>query len=105
MLRLRIQGRLAARVSDSDVLQDAFLDAARQVEAYLRNPRVAFYVWLRGVVWERLLNVQRQHLGAECRALGREQVLPADESPRLPAVLPPSGRGTACRPLARPIPG
>jgi len=83
MLRLRMDTRLAGRLDASDVLQEAFLDAARQVQAYLRQPRVAFYVWLRGVAWERLLNVQRQHLGAQCRAVDRELVLPGDSSAML----------------------
>jgi RNA polymerase sigma-70 factor (ECF subfamily) len=80
MVRLRMDGRLAARVDVSDVLQEAYLDAARQVESYLRQPTVAFYVWLRGLAWERLLNFHRQHLGAQCRAVGREAPLPAESS-------------------------
>jgi RNA polymerase sigma-70 factor (ECF subfamily) len=76
MVRLRMDGRLAKRVDASDVLQDAFLDAARQLPGYLRQPRVAFYVWLRGLTWERLLKVQEQHLGAACRAVQRELPLP-----------------------------
>ncbi len=80
MVRLRIDPRLAARVDVSDVLQETYLDAARQVASYLREPRVAFYVWLRGLTWERLLNVQRQHLGTQRRALGREVPLPAESS-------------------------
>lgn len=80
MVRLRMDARLAGRLDASDVLQEAFLDAARQVQGYLRQPRVAFYVWLRRVAWERLLNLQRRHLGAQCRAVGRELALPADSS-------------------------
>jgi RNA polymerase sigma-70 factor (ECF subfamily) len=80
MVRLRMDTRLAGRLDASDVLQEAFLDADRQVQGYLRQPRVAFYVWLRGLAWERMLNLQRQHLGAQCRAVGRELSLPAESS-------------------------
>jgi RNA polymerase sigma-70 factor (ECF subfamily) len=80
MLRLRMDPRLAARLDASDVLQEAYLDAARQVQGYLRRPGVAPYVWLRGLAWERLLNLQRQHLGARCRAVQRERPLPAESS-------------------------
>jgi RNA polymerase sigma-70 factor (ECF subfamily) len=80
MVRLRMDARLAGRIDASDVLQEAYLDAARQVQGYLRQPRVAFYVWLRGLAWERLLNLQRQHLGAQCRAVDRELMLPAESS-------------------------
>ena len=30
----------------------------------------------RGLTWERLLKLQRRHLGAECRAVGREEAFP-----------------------------
>jgi RNA polymerase sigma-70 factor (ECF subfamily) len=87
MVRLRMDARLSARVDASDVVQEAYLDAARQVESYLHQPRVAFYVWLRGLTWERLLNIQRQHLGARCRAVGRELPLPVKSSVRLAQAL------------------
>ncbi len=80
MVRLRMDTRMAARVDPSDVLQEAYLDAARQVQSYLRQPRVAFYVWLRGLTWQRLLNLQRDHLGAQRRAVARELPLPAESS-------------------------
>jgi RNA polymerase sigma-70 factor (ECF subfamily) len=80
MLQLRMDPRLATRLGLSDVLQEVYMDAARQVQAYLNNPRVAFYVWLRGLAWERLLKLQRRHLGAACRAVGRERPLPAESS-------------------------
>lgn len=93
MLRLRIDPRLAARVDVSDVLQEVYLDAARQVAAYLREPRVAFYVWLRGLTWERLSNVQRQHLGTQRRAVSREVPLPAESSALLARQLLAGGSG------------
>jgi RNA polymerase sigma-70 factor (ECF subfamily) len=83
MVDLRIDGRLAARLDPSDVLQELYLDVAAQMEAYLRQPRVDFYVWLRGLAWERLLKLHRRHLGAKCRAIGREQALPLDSSAAL----------------------
>src|SRR5262249_10113354 len=92
MLRLRLDHRLAARVDVSDVMQEVYLDAARQVAGYLREPRVAFYVWLRGLTWERLINVQRQHLGTQRRAIGREVPLPAESSAALARQLLASGQ-------------
>lgn len=83
LIRLRMDARLSPRLDASDVLQEAYLDAVRQVKAYAHQPRVAPYVWLRGVVWERLLNLQRHHLGAQCRAAHREETLPDDPSARL----------------------
>jgi RNA polymerase sigma-70 factor, ECF subfamily len=83
MVQLRIDPRLAARVDPSDVLQEAFLDAARQVDNYLKDPQVVVYIWLRGLAWKRLLKLQRDHLGAQRRAVSREVDLPGNSSLRL----------------------
>ncbi len=80
MVRLRIDPQVAARVDPSDVIQEVYLEARRQIRAYLRNPKVVFYVWLRGLAGERLSNVHRQHLGAKCRTARREAPLPAGSS-------------------------
>src|SRR4051794_39602436 len=73
MVRLRLDARLTARLDPSDVLQEVYLDVTGQIRAYLDKPRVAFYVWLRALAWERLVKLHRRHLGAGCRAAGREQ--------------------------------
>jgi RNA polymerase sigma-70 factor (ECF subfamily) len=93
MVRLRMDTRLAARLDPSDVLQEAYLDAARQVPGYLRQSRVAFYVWLRGLTWERLLNLERHHLGAQCRTVNREVALPTASSVLLASQLIAPGTG------------
>ncbi len=80
MVQLRLDKRLAARVDPSDVLQEVYLDAARQVAGYLRRPKVAFYVWLRGLARERVLKLQRRHVGAKRRSTEREQQLPLESS-------------------------
>jgi len=80
MVRLRMDRQLAARVDPSDVIQEVYLDAQRQVQAYLQDPKVDFYVWLRGLAGQRLSNVHRQHLGAKCRTAWREVSLPAESS-------------------------
>jgi RNA polymerase sigma-70 factor (ECF subfamily) len=80
MLARRMDARVAARLDASDVLQEVYLDAARQLQSYLQAPGVPFYVWLRGLAWERLLNCQRQHLGTQCRDAQRELHLPDDSS-------------------------
>ena len=87
MLRLRMDSRLATRLDVSDVLQEAYLDAARQLPNFLHQSQVAFYVWLRGLTWQRLLKLQRRHLGAQRRAVQREQPLPMESSALLAAQL------------------
>jgi len=72
MVALRLDARLHGRVDPSDVLQDAYLHAARALPGYLRDPEVPFFVWLRRLAGHRLGRVHRHHLGAKIRAASRE---------------------------------
>jgi RNA polymerase sigma-70 factor (ECF subfamily) len=72
MVRLRLDRRLQGRVDPSDVLQEAYLDAAEQLPHYLNRPEMGFFLWLRLVTGQRLARVHRQHLGAAIRDAGRE---------------------------------
>jgi RNA polymerase sigma-70 factor, ECF subfamily len=72
MVRLRLDRRLQGRVDPSDVLQDAYLDAARQLPYYLSKPEMPPFLWLRLVTGQRLMRVHRHHLGAALRDAGRE---------------------------------
>ncbi len=78
MIRLRLDGPMTRRIDASDIIQETYLDAARKMPEYARDPRAPFYVWLRGIAQDRLLKAMRHHLGAQCRAAGRE--LPADST-------------------------
>jgi RNA polymerase sigma-70 factor (ECF subfamily) len=72
MVEMRLDRRLQARLDASDVIQDAYLEAATRIEEYLRNPKVPLFLWLRLVVGERLTTLHRQHLGVQLRAAGKE---------------------------------
>jgi len=72
MVRLRLDHRLSGRIDTSDVLQDAYLDVARRFPEYLAAPAVPFYIWLRSLTGQRLIDLHRHHLGAAMRAAGRE---------------------------------
>src|SRR5262245_47774446 len=72
MVALRLDHRLNGRVSPSDVLQEAYIDAVKRVAHYLAKPDMPFQGWLRLVVGQRLVEVHRQHLGAKIRAAGQE---------------------------------
>jgi len=76
MVAVRLDRRLRGRVDASDVIQDAFLDAHRRVDDYLRSPDLPFHLWLRFLVAQRLAEMHRRHLGAARRDAGREQVGP-----------------------------
>ncbi len=92
MVRLRMNSRLQGRIDDSDVLQEAFLDASRKLGDYLDDPQIPFFLWLRSIIGNKLLEVHRTHLGAQMRDATREVslhrgALPAANSMSLAAQL------------------
>ena len=72
MVALRLDRRLQGRVDPSDVLQEAYLEAAAHLADYLRQPDTPFFLWLRAIAGHKLLALHRQHLGTQMRAAGRE---------------------------------
>jgi RNA polymerase sigma-70 factor (ECF subfamily) len=72
MVRLRMDRRLHGRVDPSDVLQETYLDCARRLSEYGRNPTMPFYLWLRFLAGQRLIDLHRHHLGAKMRDAGQE---------------------------------
>ncbi len=75
MVHLRLSRRLAGRVDDSDVLQEAHLEAARRLDEYLREPKLPFFLWLRHLTALKLAEVHRRHLGTQLRDADREVTL------------------------------
>lgn len=61
MVELRLDHRLAGRVSASDVLQEAYIDALKRVEHYFAKPDQPFFGWLRLIVGQRLADLHREH--------------------------------------------
>jgi RNA polymerase sigma-70 factor, ECF subfamily len=72
MVRMRLNRRLQGRVDDSDVVQDAYVEAARRLPEYLKDSRAPFFLWLRQITRQRLIDVHRRHLGAQARDAGLE---------------------------------
>ena len=72
MVNFRLDRRLAGRVDADDILQEAYLDAAQRVHHYLEDPSKSFFVWLRLVTRQTLVDVHRRHLGAKMRNAARE---------------------------------
>jgi RNA polymerase sigma-70 factor (ECF subfamily) len=73
MVVLRLDMRLQGRVDPSDVIQEALLEATRRREEYGRDrEHMPFYLWLRFLVGQKILEQHRRHLGAQSRDIGRE---------------------------------
>jgi RNA polymerase sigma-70 factor, ECF subfamily len=75
MVHLRLSRRLSGRVDDSDVVQEAFAEAARQLGEYAREPSLTFFLWLRNLTALKLAEVHRRHLGTQLRDADREVTL------------------------------
>jgi RNA polymerase sigma-70 factor, ECF subfamily len=75
MVALRLDRRLQGRVDASDVIQEASLEAVRRLPEYLNNPKMPFYLWLRFLTGQRLIEQHRIHLGAKARDVLRELAL------------------------------
>lgn len=75
MVHLRLSRRLLGRVDDSDVLQEACLDAARRLPEYAANPGMPFFLWLRHLTGLKLTEIHRRHLGTQLRDADREVTL------------------------------
>jgi RNA polymerase sigma-70 factor (ECF subfamily) len=81
LVRLRMDRRVYGRIDTSDVLQDAYLDVARRFPEYAAAPTVPFYLWLRALTGQRLVDLHRRHLGVRMRDAGQEVSLYRDALP------------------------
>jgi RNA polymerase sigma-70 factor, ECF subfamily len=72
LVAFRLDQRLRGRIDPSDVLQDAYLAAWQDLGAYVRQPGVPFFLWLRGIAGNKLHELHRRHLGTQMRDARRE---------------------------------
>lgn len=72
MVELRMNPKLRGRIDASDVLQEAYLDLAKQLPNYAANPTIPFFVWLRRITGQRLMMLYRHHIGAAKRTAKME---------------------------------
>jgi RNA polymerase sigma-70 factor, ECF subfamily len=72
MVQLRLDRRLQGRIDPSDVIQEAFVDAARRLAEYTVDPAMPPFLWLRFLTAQRLVTLHRIHLGVKARDAGRE---------------------------------
>lgn len=72
MVEMRLDHRVAGRVDPSDVLQEVFLDASKQLSGYLAEMPMPPLLWLRFLTRQRLMATHRYHLGVQMRNAKRE---------------------------------
>lgn len=73
IVAFRLDRRLSGRVSESDVVQEAYVRAAKRLENYLSQPEPPpLFVWLRMELQQQLIDTHRAHLATEKRDVRRE---------------------------------
>ena len=80
VVTFRMDQRLRGRLDADDVVQEAFVEASKHRGDYFRGPSTSLFLWLRGVVTNKLLELHRHHLGTRMRDAKRDR--PIDAAPR-----------------------
>jgi RNA polymerase sigma-70 factor (ECF subfamily) len=73
IVNFRMDQRLVGRVDADDILQEAYLDAEKRIEHFLHDSPDSFFIWLRLIVNQTLIDVHRRHLGTQARDASRER--------------------------------
>ena len=83
MVSIRMAARLQGRFDASDVLPEAFVEASERLPRYLseEKEKMPFFLWVRFLVGQKLLQFHRTHLGAQARAADREVNLTTPTTP------------------------
>jgi len=72
IIHFRLAGPLRGRLGPEDVLQEAFIAARQRLPHYANSPATSPFIWLRMIVNQTLVDLHRQHLGAQMRDAARE---------------------------------
>ncbi len=72
LVAARLDRRVARRVDASDIVQEALTDAAQRMDAYLAARPLPFFVWLRRLTRDRMVDAHRRHLASQRRSVARE---------------------------------
>ena len=73
MIDMRLDLRIRARVDASDIVQDVLVTADRRLDAFFENPEVPFFIWLRKLAQDRIIDAHRRHRASAKRSVDREQ--------------------------------
>jgi len=72
IVNFRLDYRLSGRVSESDVIQAAYVRAAQRIGSFLEKDDMPFFVWLRLEINQKLHEIHRHHFGAAKRDIRKE---------------------------------
>jgi RNA polymerase sigma-70 factor, ECF subfamily len=86
MVHFRLDPRLRGRVDADDILQEGYLAAVERVQHFQDDSSTSFFVWLRLILGQTLIDVHRRHLGTQMRDAGREISIHGHRSPQATSV-------------------
>jgi len=86
MVHFRLDPRLRGRVDADDILQEGYLAAVERVQHFKDDSSTSFFVWLRLVLSQTLIDVHRRHLGTQMRDAAREISIHGHRSPQATSV-------------------
>ena len=75
MVQVRLNPQVRGRVDESDILQEALLEASEKINDYFLRPPMPFFLWLRWITEQRLHSCHRFHLDAQKRSAKRDKPL------------------------------
>jgi len=84
MVTFRMDPRLSARLDPHDIVQEAFVEASEHRGDYFRTSPGPLFLWLRGVVVNKLRELHRHHLGTRMRDVKRERAIDPAPATSLP---------------------
>jgi RNA polymerase sigma-70 factor (ECF subfamily) len=65
-----------------DVLQEVYLNASQRIGSFLGDSEQSFFIWLRMIAGQTMVDLYRKHLEAQVRDSGREVRLPGNHYPQ-----------------------
>jgi RNA polymerase sigma-70 factor (ECF subfamily) len=69
----RLDPRVRTRIDPSDIIQDTHLEAFRRLADYCARRPMPFHIWLQKNAYDRLRNINRDHIKAARRSVERER--------------------------------
>lgn len=79
LVALRLDPHLRGRLDSADVLQEAWLDVERRFDAWVAQPDMPLFLWVRFLTVQKLAELHRRH-GAQQRDARREVPIHAGPS-------------------------
>ncbi len=75
IINFRLDSRLVGRVDADDVLQETYINAEKRIDHFLHDSPEGFFIWLRLLVNQTMIDIHRRHLGTQARDAKKEKSL------------------------------